>query len=101
MASRCLMPKAPCPARATFMSLTSCSSAAECSALVFENQMADGRAGGRHGIEAVDLAHVVVERPAHDQPHHHLDAFRARLAHVVEVRDLDQLLRMRPEIVEE
>ena len=63
--------------------------------------MPDRRVRRRHGVEAVDLVHLVVERPAHDQPHHHLDAFGAGLAHVVEMRDARELLGVLAEVVEE
>ena len=33
---------------------------------VFENDVADRRVRGRHGVEAVDFVHLVVERAAHD-----------------------------------
>ena len=55
---------------------------------------------GGHRVEAVDLLHVVVERAAHDQPHDHLDAFGARLAHIFDVRDASELLRVLAEIIE-
>lgn len=38
-------------------------------------------------LKAMQLADLGVERTAHDQPHHELDAFGARLTDVVDVRD--------------
>ncbi len=69
--------------------------------LVLEDDVADRRVRGRHGVEAVDLVNLVVERAAHDQPHDHLDAFGAGLAHVLDVRDARELLRVLAEAVEE
>src|SRR6185437_9713138 len=85
IASRCLMPKAPWPASAIFMSSASLRSNL---VRVFENEVTDRRVRGRHGVEAMHLLHLLVERAARDQPHHQLDAFRARFADVVDMRDL-------------
>src|SRR5215472_7306676 len=74
-ASRCLMPKAPWPARQIFMG---------CLLAVFEDDMAQRRVGNRNVMEAVDFLNPVVERAAHDEPHDELDAFRARLAQILE-----------------
>ena len=63
--------------------------------------MADGRVRCRHVVEAVHLLDLRVERPAHDEPHHQLDAFGARLAHVVDVRHLRERLGVRDQPVEE
>src|SRR5262245_59531642 len=49
----------------------------------------------------MDLADLVVERTAHDQPHHELDAFRARIAHVIDVRNARELVCLRRKTVEE
>src|SRR5262249_36263839 len=68
--------------------------------MVFENNVTDRGVRRRHCVEAVDLVDLVVERAAHDQPHHHLDAFGAGLAHVIDMRDLDELLRVFRQIVE-
>src|SRR5207244_11796359 len=38
---------------------------------------------------------------AHDQPHHHLDAFGAGLTHEFEMRDARELLGILAEVVEE
>src|SRR5438094_949775 len=54
---------------------------------VLENDVSDCGVRRRHGVEAIDLVDLVVERTAHDQPHHHLDAFGSGLAHELEVRD--------------
>jgi hypothetical protein len=62
---------------------------------VFENQMAHGRVGRGHMVEAVAdfrgrALHLAVDDVGHgaagDQPHHEFDAFAARFAHVVDVR---------------
>ncbi len=63
--------------------------------------MTDRGVRRRHGVEAVDLVDLVVERAAHDEPHHHLDAFGAGLAHVFEMRNLDEPLRILRQIIEE
>src|SRR5690348_6783608 len=84
IASRCLMPKAPWPARPTFMAILSYPTLMR----VFENEMTHRRVRGGHGVEAVHLLHLIVERAARDQPHHQLDAFRAGLADVIDMRDL-------------
>src|SRR5580704_682833 len=68
---------------------------------VGENNMADGGIGGRHGVETIDLVDFLIESAAHDQPHHHLDAFGAGLAHVVDVRNLDELLRIPRQVIQE
>ena len=68
---------------------------------VLEDDVPDRGVRGRHGVEAIDLVDLVVERAAHDQPHHHLDAFGAGLAHVFEMRDARELLRVLGEVVEE
>ena len=39
-------------------------------------------------IKAVHLAHLVVQRAAHDQPHHQFDAFRPALAQIPHVQYL-------------
>src|SRR6185312_5813657 len=98
IASRCLMPKAPWPASAIFMSSASLRSNL---VRVFENEVTDRRVRGRHGVEAMHLLHRLVERAARRQPHHELDAFRARFADVVDMRDLGQRHRISDEFVEE
>src|SRR5215218_1798114 len=85
MASMCLMPNAPCPATQTFMA-----SPSGC----FEAQQARRRVRRGHVIETIRLAHAVAERAAHCEPHHHLDAFGTRLAHVLRVRDLREPRRV-------
>src|SRR5690606_20844913 len=87
MPSRCLMPNAPAPARATLMLmfLSSC---------VLKNQVAHRRVAGGHMVEAVrdpgcGPGHLAINHIAHrtarDQPHHQLDALAAGFAHVVDV----------------
>jgi hydrogenase/urease accessory protein HupE len=61
----------------------------------------DGGVGRRHRIEAIDFVDLIAERAAHYQPHHHLDAFGAGLAHVIDMRNLDELLRILLQVVEE
>jgi hypothetical protein len=63
--------------------------------------VADRGVRRRHGVEAIDFVDLVVERAAHDEPHHHLDAFGAGLAHVIDVRNLGELLRVLGQIIEE
>src|ERR1039458_7478245 len=84
IASRCLIPNAPAPARMTFISK-----------LVVEQQMAYGGIGGRHVIKAMQHPHALVQRAAHDQPHDQLDALRARLAQILEMLDAHECLRVR------
>ena len=43
--------------------------------LVFQDDVAERGVRRGHMIEAIGLAHVVVQRTAHDQPHHHFYAF--------------------------
>src|SRR6202048_2352465 len=74
---------------------------AAASASVLEYYMTDGGVRGRHGVEAIDFLHVVVERAAHDEPHHHFDAFGTGLAHVFDVGNARELLRIFAEIVQE
>src|SRR5262245_60481600 len=78
MASMCLMPNAPCPATQIFMFVP---------LTCFEAQQARRRVRRGHVVEAVRLAHVVAERTAHREPHHHLDALGAAFAHVLRVRE--------------
>src|SRR5262245_35779139 len=80
MASRCFCPNAPAPARTTFIS----------GSRVLEDQMAHGRVRRGHVIEPVYLFHAIVERAAHYQPHHELDAFGASLPQIVDALDLGQ-----------
>ena len=58
---------------------------------VLQDQVAHRGVRRRHVIVAVHFFRVVGERAAHDQPHHHLDPFGPRLAHVVDVRQLTRL----------
>src|SRR5262245_2502447 len=69
-------------------------------AMVFKNDVTDRGVRRRHRVEAVDFVDLVVERTAHDQPHHHLDAFGAGLAHVLDVRDARELLGIARQVVE-
>src|SRR3546814_19385844 len=50
---------------------------------------------------AMQLARAAPERAAHDQPHHQLDTFRARLAQIFDVRLGAQPLRVAGQVVEE
>src|SRR3546814_19054929 len=50
---------------------------------------------------AMQLARAALERAAHDQPHHQLDTFRARLAQIFDVRLGAQPLRVAGQVVEE
>jgi hypothetical protein len=73
---------------------------------ILQDEMADGRVRRGHVIEAMrDLglgpARDVGHRAARDQPHHELDAFRSRLAHIFDVTDLRQSVRVVDEAIEE
>src|SRR4030095_14253482 len=94
-ASRCLTPKAPAPARQILIA------SIVDSLRVLENDVADSRIRRGHVIEAVDIARVRVERATHDEPHHELDPFGARLAHVIEVRQFRKALGVGREAIEE
>ena len=63
--------------------------------------MADSRVGGGHGVEAITLMHLLIERAAHDEPHHHLDAFAAGFAQVFDVRNGPRLLAVTDQQVHE
>src|SRR5882757_9784156 len=89
-ASRCLTPKAPCPANTIFIfkpdavfvfrrrrRASGRRATSVPLAFVLENDVPDRRIGARHVVKAINLADVIVERTAHDQPHDHLDALRA------------------------
>src|SRR5512134_161168 len=89
MASRCFSPNAPAPARTTFISSSP------------QDDMAQRRVRCRNVIVAMDFLDLVAQRPAHDQPHHQLDAFGSGLAHVFDMRNLRELLRLRAKPVEE
>src|ERR1700694_5347984 len=83
MPSRCLMPKAPAPARATLIGLAT--------SIVLQNQMAHGGVAGRHMIEALqDLWRLAAIHIAHgaagDQPHHELNSLTAGFADIVDMR---------------
>src|SRR5690606_37735518 len=86
MPSRCLAPKAPAPASATLMVLLWLMS------VFLQDQVAHRGVARGHMVEAVrhlgrGAASRVGHRAARDQPHHEFDAFAARFAHVVDVRD--------------
>jgi hypothetical protein len=42
-----------------------------------QDNVPDGGVGGRYRTEPVDFLDLVIERAAHDQPHHHLNALGA------------------------
>src|SRR5579872_3535491 len=106
MASMCLIPNAPCPATTIFMQrllslggrFRAAAAPREC--LVLEDDVAERGVGSRHVIEAIYLAHLVVEGAARDEPHHELDRLGARLAHVLEERNARQGHRIRDQVVE-
>src|SRR5579863_8598849 len=89
MASRCLIPNAPAPARMTFISN-----------LVVEQQMTQGGVGCRYVIKAMQYPHLLMQGTAHDQPHDQLDALRTRFAQVLKVLNAHQGLRIGPDGVE-
>src|SRR5664279_2722009 len=98
MPSRCLMPKAPAPARATLM-LAAIS-------IVLQDQVADGGVARRHMIEPMpdgrllattDVAHGA----ARDQPHHEFDALAAGFADVIDMRHLGEPVRIVDQAIEE
>ena len=62
--------------------------------------MSERRVRRRHVIEAMDFLDLVVQRAAHDQPHHQFNAFRAGLAQIFEVRNFHQRLGILGQIVE-
>src|SRR5688572_19497131 len=93
MASMCLMPKAPWPATQTFMTRILSSR--------LHAQQSRCRVRRRHAIETIRLTHLRPQCAAHGQPHDHLDTLGARLAHVLGVRDLRQLLGVVDHAVEE
>src|SRR5262245_56498582 len=78
IASRCLTPKAPCPAIRIFISTR------------LEDDAANRSGRCRDVIEAVALLDTLPERAAHDEPHHELDRLVTGLAQVVEWRDLHE-----------
>ena len=51
-------------------------------------------------IEAVELINLCVQRSAHDQPHDHLDAFRSRFAHIIDVWNPREAVRITGEPVQ-
>src|SRR5690348_2054323 len=77
MASMCLMPNAPWPAMQIFKKRLLSGG--------LEAQQARGGVRGGHVVEAIGLAYPVAERAAHREPHDHLDALGAGLAHVLRV----------------
>src|ERR1700722_5380753 len=96
-ASRCLIPKAPCPATTILITLAMVSLLT----LVLENQVSERRVRRGHVIETVDLLHVALESATRDQPHDELDGLRAGLANVFDKRNLRIGLRIFHEVVEE
>src|SRR5258708_194143 len=102
--SRCLMPKAPVPASAIFISV---SPTLLCSALLLgglggpQHEVPDGGVGTWHMVEAVKRLGLRAERAAHDQPHDKLNALRARLAHEFQVLHLCKTDRVLHETVHE
>src|SRR3984957_15911620 len=96
-ASRCLIPKAPCPATTILITLAMMSLLA----LVLENQVSERRVRRGHVIETVDLLHVVLERATRDQPHDELDGLRAGLANVFNERNPRISLRILHEVVQD
>src|ERR1700747_1225458 len=91
MPSRCLIPNAPAPASATLM--------VPAMSIVLQDQMTDGGVARGHMVEAVPpgrlLAAVgVVHGAARDQPHHELDALAAGLAHIVDMRQPRERVRI-------
>src|SRR5579863_7543818 len=107
--SRCLMPKAPVPARAIFMSsvslitwlldlLTACLGGRVDRA---QHQVPDGGVGTGDVVEAVQLLGLGAERAAHDQPHHQFDALGAGLADELQVLRLRELARVLDQPVHE
>src|SRR5215510_462887 len=91
MPSRCLMPNAPAPASATLMG--------PAISVVLQDQMADGGVARGHMIEAMAHRRLlaaldVVHRAARDQPHHELDALAAGLAHIVDMRQPRERVRI-------
>ena len=51
-------------------------------------------------IEAVELINLCVQCSAHDQPHDHLDAFRSRFAHIIDVWNPREAVRITGEPVQ-
>src|SRR5215813_12092578 len=70
-------------------------------ALVFENQMAEGRVRAGHMIEPMHLAHALLEGAARNQPHDHLDSLRAGLTHIFYERNRAGGLAIGTQTVEE
>src|SRR5262245_49240333 len=98
MPSRCLMPNASAPASATLMG--------PAISIVLQDQMADSGVARGHMVEAVSdlrlLAAIdVVHRAARDQPHHELDAFAAGLAHIIDMRQPGERIRIVDQAIEE
>src|SRR3569832_1473848 len=98
MPSRCLMPNAPAPARATLIVLAM--------SVVLQDQVTDGGVAGGHVVEAVPhrrfLAAIdVVHGAARDQPHHQFNALAAGRAHIFDVRRGGEGFRIRDQAVEE
>src|SRR5580704_5782082 len=93
--SRCLMPKAPVPASAIRMSglLVSVSGP--------KHEVPDRGVRSGHMVEAVEFLHLGAQGAAHDQPHDQLDALRTGLAHVVQVRQPSEAVRILDQPVEE
>jgi hypothetical protein len=51
-------------------------------------------------IEPVELIDLCAQRSAHDQPHDHLDAFRPRFAHIIDVWNPREAVRITGEPVQ-
>src|SRR5215831_13238175 len=52
-------------------------------------------------IEAVHGTDFLVERAAHDEPHHELDPFGPRLAHILDVRHTRESVRFVDQLLNE
>ena len=95
MPSKCLMPKAPAPASATFIVLDMWWFSEIKKLLTFQNSMANRSVRCRHVVETFDefgrfasnfaTAHIR-HRSACNQPHHQLNSFATGFAHIVNVR---------------
>jgi hypothetical protein len=63
--------------------------------------MSDGRVGCGDVVVAVQFLDGVTERTTHDEPHHHLNTLRTRLAQVLQVRDRTKGVNVLAHVVEE
>src|SRR5215510_9475717 len=91
MPSRCRMPNAPAPASATLIGLAM--------SVVLQDQMADGGVARWHVVESVPHRRLfpapqIAHRTARDQPHHEFDALAAGLAHIVDMRQPRERVRI-------